>query len=147
MRVNSLVRRIWYSSSPCDDTGSMRFDRDHPELRDAVRRVCNDFPAAYWRELDERRAHLAGSHRDVARPLAVHGCGLGLVSLGAVDVGPGREVEHRLWTAPGDALAHCADVGDVDVEVDRGHLVPAREMLDQIPAEHARCPGDQDTHL
>ena len=27
-----------------DDIGSMRVDRDHPELRDAVQRVCGDFP-------------------------------------------------------------------------------------------------------
>ena len=40
-----------------DDIGSMRVDRDHPELRDAVQRVCSDFPAAYWRELDERRGY------------------------------------------------------------------------------------------
>ena len=36
---------------------AMRCDRDHGELRDAVRRICADFPAAYWRALDERRGY------------------------------------------------------------------------------------------
>jgi acyl-CoA dehydrogenase len=43
-----------------EDTGAgatMRFDRDYPELRDAVRRICSDFPAPYWRALDEQRGY------------------------------------------------------------------------------------------
>ena len=31
--------------------------RDYPELRDAVRRLCADFPATYWRTLDEERGY------------------------------------------------------------------------------------------
>jgi acyl-CoA dehydrogenase len=30
---------------------------DYPELRDAVRRVCNGFPAEYWRKLDDVRGY------------------------------------------------------------------------------------------
>jgi len=30
---------------------------DYPELRDAVRRICSDFPPEYWRRLDEQRAY------------------------------------------------------------------------------------------
>ena len=30
---------------------------DYPELRDAVRRVCEGFPAAYWRKLDDARGY------------------------------------------------------------------------------------------
>jgi len=30
---------------------------DFPEIRDSVRRICADFPGAYWRELDERMAY------------------------------------------------------------------------------------------
>jgi len=30
---------------------------DYPELREAVRRVCADFPGQYWRDLDERSAY------------------------------------------------------------------------------------------
>ncbi|MCS7267078.1 MAG: acyl-CoA/acyl-ACP dehydrogenase [Geminicoccaceae bacterium] len=30
---------------------------DHPEIRDAVRRLCADFPGSYWRTLDRERAY------------------------------------------------------------------------------------------
>ncbi len=30
---------------------------DYPEIRDSVRRICADFPGAYWRDLDEREAY------------------------------------------------------------------------------------------
>lgn len=30
---------------------------DYPELRDAVRRVCQGYPGEYWRDLDERSAY------------------------------------------------------------------------------------------
>ncbi len=39
------------------DATAMRIDRDYAELRDAVARVCADFPGAYWRELDEQRGY------------------------------------------------------------------------------------------
>ena len=29
----------------------------HDEIREAVGRLCQDFPGSYWRELDERRAY------------------------------------------------------------------------------------------
>lgn len=36
-----------------DSNVTIDVDRDYPELREAVQRVCRDFPAAYWRKLDE----------------------------------------------------------------------------------------------
>src|SRR5690349_20014434 len=30
---------------------------DHPEIRDAVARLSDDFPGSYWRDLDRRRAY------------------------------------------------------------------------------------------
>jgi acyl-CoA dehydrogenase len=36
----------------------MNLGRDnHPELRDAVRALCNQFDSAYWQQVDERRAY------------------------------------------------------------------------------------------
>ncbi|BCX19621.1 MAG: acyl-CoA dehydrogenase [Geminicoccaceae bacterium] len=32
-------------------------ERDHPEIREAVRRLCERFPGSYWRELDRQRAY------------------------------------------------------------------------------------------
>lgn len=36
---------------------SMQLGEDFPEIRDAVRRVCVDFPEDYWMDLDEREAY------------------------------------------------------------------------------------------
>jgi acyl-CoA dehydrogenase len=36
---------------------SIELGEDHPELRDALRRVCTRFPGAYWRKLDETSAY------------------------------------------------------------------------------------------
>ncbi len=30
---------------------------DYPEIRDSVRRICADFPGAYWRDIDKREAY------------------------------------------------------------------------------------------
>jgi len=36
---------------------SLILDEDYPDIREGVRRICADFPGAYWRELDERSAY------------------------------------------------------------------------------------------
>ena len=36
---------------------TMTLGEDYPEIREGVRRICADFPGAYWRELDEREAY------------------------------------------------------------------------------------------
>jgi acyl-CoA dehydrogenase len=40
-----------------DDTIHVALGEDFPELREAIRRICTDFPGSYWRELDDRRAY------------------------------------------------------------------------------------------
>ena len=41
------------------DASSVHLDlgEDYPEIRDSVRRICADFPGAYWRQLDEEEAY------------------------------------------------------------------------------------------
>jgi acyl-CoA dehydrogenase len=39
---------------------SVPLGEDYPEIRDSVRRICADFPGAYWRDLDEREAYPTG---------------------------------------------------------------------------------------
>ena len=34
---------------------SMELGEDFPEIRESVRRICADFPGAYWRDLDAQR--------------------------------------------------------------------------------------------
>ena len=36
---------------------SMPLEDDYPDIRESVRRICADFPGAYWRDLDEREAY------------------------------------------------------------------------------------------
>ncbi len=36
---------------------SVPLGEDFPEIRDSVRRICADFPGAYWRDLDQREAY------------------------------------------------------------------------------------------
>jgi acyl-CoA dehydrogenase len=38
-------------------TVSMSLTEDYAEIRESVRRICADYPGAYWRELDEREAY------------------------------------------------------------------------------------------
>jgi len=35
----------------------MTYDLDHPEIREAVAKLCADFPGAYWRECDRGQAY------------------------------------------------------------------------------------------
>jgi acyl-CoA dehydrogenase len=32
-------------------------DETYPEIRDLVRRVCQDFPGSYWRTLEEKQTY------------------------------------------------------------------------------------------
>jgi len=41
------------------DPVSVPLGEDYPEIRDSVRRICADFPGAYWRDLDDREAYPA----------------------------------------------------------------------------------------
>jgi len=36
---------------------AVELGEDHPEIREAVRRVCRDFPGSYWRGLEEQGAY------------------------------------------------------------------------------------------
>jgi acyl-CoA dehydrogenase len=36
---------------------SVQLGEDHPEIRESVRRICADYPGAYWRDLDSREAY------------------------------------------------------------------------------------------
>ena len=35
----------------------MSLEQDYPEIRDSVRRICANFPGAYWRELEKQEAY------------------------------------------------------------------------------------------
>ncbi len=65
---------------------------DYPEIRDAVARLCADFPGPYWRELDRRRAYptefvsalAAAGYLSILIPERYGGSGLGVAAASAV---------------------------------------------------------------
>jgi len=42
---------------PNDTAVTVELGEDYPELREAVRRLCEGYPGAYWRELDEQSGY------------------------------------------------------------------------------------------
>lgn len=45
------------SATSPDIPVSVEVGEDFPEIREGVRRICADFPGAYWRDLDDREAY------------------------------------------------------------------------------------------
>jgi len=71
---------------------SVPLGEDFPEIRDGVRRICADFPAAYWRELDRRegyptefvQAMTAAGYLSSLIPEEYGGAGLSLRAAGVI---------------------------------------------------------------
>jgi alkylation response protein AidB-like acyl-CoA dehydrogenase len=67
-------------------------DRDYPEIRDEVRKLCARFPGAYWRQLDQARGYPTGfvealteaGYLSVLIPEAYGGSGLPLSAAAAI---------------------------------------------------------------
>jgi acyl-CoA dehydrogenase len=45
------------NAPPTREQVSVQLGEDYPEIRESVRRICADYPGAYWRDLDERQAY------------------------------------------------------------------------------------------
>ena len=68
------------------------FTGDYPEIREAVARLCEDFPGEYWRELDRERAYptafvqalTEAGYLSVLIPEAYGGAGLPLAAAAAI---------------------------------------------------------------
>ena len=44
-------------SAPASATLDIPLGEDYPEIREGVRRICADYPGAYWRKLDDKEAY------------------------------------------------------------------------------------------
>ena len=44
-------------SAPASATLDIPLGEDYPEIREGVRRICADYPGAYWRKLDDEEAY------------------------------------------------------------------------------------------
>ena len=40
-----------------DDTVTLALGEDYPELRESVRKICERYPGAYWRKLENEQAY------------------------------------------------------------------------------------------
>jgi acyl-CoA dehydrogenase len=45
------------NAPPTREQVSVQLGEDYPEIRESVRRICADYPGAYWRDLDSREAY------------------------------------------------------------------------------------------
>jgi alkylation response protein AidB-like acyl-CoA dehydrogenase len=94
----------------------MDVDVSFPEIREAVARLCADFPGAYWRTLDEKREYPTEFVQALTRegwlgvliPEEYGGSGLGLEAAGAV-----LEEIHRSGCNGGAAHAQMYTMGAV----------------------------------
>ena len=48
----------------------MDLDADYPEIREAVSRICAEFPSIYWRELDAESAYPTGLPKPSPRAIS-----------------------------------------------------------------------------
>ena len=91
-------------------------EQSHPEIREAVRKLCARFPGAYWRELDRERAYptafvqalTEAGFLSVLIPEAYGGSGLGLAAGAAV-----LEEIHRSGCNGGACHAQMYTMGTV----------------------------------
>jgi acyl-CoA dehydrogenase len=91
-------------------------DTDFPEIREAVRRLCEGFPGEYWRKLDESRTYPTEFVQTLTRegwlgvliPEEYGGSGLGLEAAGAV-----LEEIHRSGANGGAAHAQMYTMGAI----------------------------------
>ena len=94
--------------------------------------------------MDEERAR----GRQVPAPSPLIARRVGLVLLGAVDVGPGGAVDDRVGSRGLDRRADGVGIGDIEVAAgERDDVVPgALGGGDDVPAQHARSARDEKAH-
>jgi len=74
------------------ETPTMALGEDYPEIRDAIKRLCADFPGAYWRDLETREEYptrfvnvlTEAGYLSVLIPEQYGGAGLPLRAAGAI---------------------------------------------------------------
>ena len=98
--------------------------------------------------MHEQGAGLGRRGGDVARAVAVDGGRRGLLGLGAVDVGPGRAVDHGVGPGVEHRRAHGGGVGDVEIRPGEGHDLVAGVVRSchHVAAEHARGARHKEAH-
>lgn len=111
---------------------------DHPEIREAVRRLCADFPGSYWRALDRERAYPEAFVRALGEagwlaaliPEDFGGAGL--------DLGAGCAILEEIHAAGCNAAACHAQMYTMGTLLRHGGEALKRRWLPEIAAGRVR---------
>ena len=121
--------------------GSTLMTTDFPEIRDAVARLCADFPGRYWRDKDRARAVPDGVRRGASAagylavliPEQYGGSGLG--------VGAASAVLEEIHKSGCNGAACHAQMYTMGTLLKHGSEAQKREYLPQIAAGDAAASG------
>ena len=126
------------TTTPTGQAPSIPLDEDFPEIREGVRRICADFPGAYWRDLDAREAYPTEFVRAMTQagylssliPEEYGGAGLPLRAAGVI-----LEEVHASGGSAGAAHAQMYTMGTV---LRHGSPAQKREYLPKIASGELR---------
>jgi acyl-CoA dehydrogenase len=117
---------------------NMPFGEDYPEIREGVRRICADFPGAYWRRLDEQEAYPSDFVRAMTEagylaaliPEEYDGAGLPLRAAGVI--------LEEVHASGGNASATHAQMYTMGTVLRHGSPEQKRRFLPEIAAGRLR---------
>jgi acyl-CoA dehydrogenase len=117
---------------------SMELGDDYPEIRESVRRICADFPGAYWRELDEKEAYPSDFVKAMTEagflsaliPESYGGAGLPLRAAGAI--------LEEIHASGGNASATHAQMYTMGTVLRHGSAQQKQHYLPKIAAGELR---------
>jgi acyl-CoA dehydrogenase len=117
---------------------NMPFGEDYPEIREGVRRICADFPGAYWRRLDEEEAYPSDFVRAMTEagylaaliPEEYDGAGLPLRAAGVI--------LEEVHASGGNASATHAQMYTMGTVLRHGSPEQKRRFLPEIAAGRLR---------
>jgi acyl-CoA dehydrogenase len=117
---------------------SMDLGEDFPEIREGVRRICADFPGAYWRQLDEEEAYPSAFVKAMTEagflsaliPESYGGAGLPLRAAGVI--------LEEIHASGANASATHAQMYTMGTVLRHGSAEQKRKYLPQIAAGELR---------
>ncbi len=117
---------------------NMPLGEDYPEIRDGVRRICADYPGAYWRQLDEEQAYPSAFVQAMTDagflaaliPEEYGGAGLPLRAAGVI--------LEEVHACGGNASATHAQMYTMGTVLRHGSPLQKREYLPEIAAGRLR---------
>jgi acyl-CoA dehydrogenase len=117
---------------------AMELGDEYPEIRESVRRICADFPGAYWRELDEKEAYASDFVKAMTEagflsaliPESYGGAGLPLRAAGVI--------LEEIHASGGNASATHAQMYTMGTVLRHGSAQQKQQYLPKIAAGELR---------